>query len=80
MGGGKEGEGGRRGEGLDMKVTVESERVQDVLMIKDAISKVRFREGHLAHDGVVVLRKRRNRAVLSGSITPEPESLGGRID
>ena len=78
---GGEGEEGRR-VGLDMKVGVESERVQDVLMIKNAISKVSgFREGHLAHDGVVVLRKRRrNRAVLSASITLEPESLGGRID
>ena len=57
--GGGEGEEGRR-VGLDMKVGVESERVQDVLMIKNAISKVSgFREGHLAHDGVVVLRKRR---------------------
>ena len=38
-GGGVEGEEGRR-VGLDMKVGGESERVQDVLMIKNAISKV----------------------------------------
>ena len=43
----------------------------DILMIQDAINEISgFREAHFAHDGVVVLNKKRNIAVLTASPTP----------